>query len=145
MQVTQACIDMIKGCEGLRLKAYPDPASGGAPWTIGFGSTGPDVKPGVVWTEEQCEARLAQDLNHTAVVITPMINVALSDNEFSALVSFAYNLGAGSLHGSTLLKLVNAGDMEDAAGEFGKWNHAGGKVMDGLTKRRAAEAAMFKS
>jgi lysozyme len=142
MRLTKAAIDMIKSFEGLYLKSYLD--SVGVP-TIGWGNTGPDIHLGMIWTEPECEARLKLELDQMIGRITPMIKVALSDNEFSALVSFSYNLGAGSLHGSTLLKLINSGDIDGAANEFVKWDHAGGKELAGLKRRRLAEAALFKS
>jgi lysozyme len=144
MKLTQAAIDLVKGFETLRLKAYPDPATGAAPWTIGYGATGADVKPGVVWTQDQAEKRLQSDLDHVAYYLKPLLKVTLSDNEFGALVSLGF-IGIGNLKSSTLLKLVNASDFDGAANEFVKWNKADGKAMKGLTRRRQAEALLFKS
>lgn len=146
------CIRLVQSFEGCerkrsdgRFDAYPDPASGGAPWTIGWGATGADVKKGVIWTKKQCDDRFAQDLGKFATRVETAIGGApTTQHQFDAMVSFAYNAGAGNLGKSTLLKKHKAGDFAAAANEFGKWNKAGGKVMAGLTRRRAAEAALYK-
>lgn len=145
MNLNQAGIDLIKEFEGLNLTAYPDPASGGEPWTIGYGSTGPGIIPGVVWTQEQADERLTSDLTDTANQISKAIRVNLNDNQFSAIVSLAYNVGVGAVVGSTLLVLVNNGHNDLASSEFPKWDHAGGQVMQGLLNRRLAEQVLFNS
>lgn len=125
--------------------AYPDPASGGDPWTIGWGSTGRDVKPGTMWTQAQCDARLLHDLLavYGPAVAKLTFGHDTSAHETAALVSFCYNLGAANLASSTLLKLHNAGNKHAAADQFLRWNKAAGKVMAGLTKRREAERALY--
>lgn len=151
MTPSAACIALVQQFEGCAKKqangqfiAYPDPGSGGDPWTIGWGTTGPDVKPGVTWTQAQCDARLAKDLTGFAAKVSGAIGAAeTSQNQFDALVCFAYNVGIGNLLSSTLLKLHKAGDFADAAAQFARWNKAAGKVLPGLTKRRAAEAALY--
>ena len=148
MQLNQAGIELIKSHEGCKLKAYPDPATGGKPYTIGYGHTGPEVKPGLVWTQAQAEECFDNDVQHCASRVRNLVKIALTDNEFSALVCLAYNIGIANLAGSTLLKLVNEGLSNDAAiervaDEFLKWNKAAGKVMAGLTSRRQAEARLF--
>ena len=153
MVPSSACIKLVQefeGCEKKRgdgsFNAYPDPGSGGDPWTIGWGTTGPDVKPGVTWTQQQCDDRFSQDLNKFAEGVANIIgDAATTQVQFDAMVSFAYNLGQGNLTKSTLLKKHKAGDYAGAANEFGKWNKAAGKVMKGLTRRRAAEAALYQS
>ncbi|MBC8032306.1 MAG: lysozyme [Pyrinomonadaceae bacterium] len=153
MVPSSACIKLVQefeGCEKKRgdgsFNAYPDPGSGGDPWTIGWGTTGPDVKPGVTWTQQQCDDRFSQDLNKFAEGVANIIgDAATTQPQFDAMVSFAYNLGQGNLTKSTLLKKHKAGDYAGAANEFGKWNKAAGKVMKGLTRRRAAEAALYQS
>lgn len=141
---SSACIDLIKRFEGCRLKAYPDPGSGGDPWTIGWGHTGPEVRRGLVWTQAQADATLIADVNHFAEKINVMIQeFATTQGEFDALVSFAYNLGIGSLKSSTLFKLHMVGKKVEAADQFKRWNKAGGRVLPGLTKRREAEAALY--
>lgn len=132
-------VDLIKDAEGLRLKAYSCPA--GIP-TIGFGSTGPDIKLGMVWNKEQADERLCKDLAKFERAVADLCPVT-TDNQFSALVSFAYNVGIGALEGSTLRRLHNTGDYAGATGQFGRWNKGGGKVLPGLIKRRAAEAALY--
>lgn len=145
MKLNEAGISLIKTFEQCRLRAYPDPATGNDPWTIGWGATGPDVKPGVIWTQDQADKRLATDLELVCNKIMPMIKTPLTDNQFSALVSFAYNLGEGHLHSSALLKLINSGDVTKAANEFPKWDKAAGKEMPGLLRRRLAEQRLFKA
>lgn len=153
MDPSTACIKLVQEFEGCEKKrgdgsfdAYPDPGSGGDPWTIGWGTTGPDVKRGVTWTQQQCDDRFTQDLNKFAQRVAAIIGgAATTQPQFDAMVSFAYNVGTGNLTKSTLLKMHKAGDFAGAANEFGKWNKAAGKVMKGLTRRRAAEAALYKS
>lgn len=150
--VAKACaiIKQFEGCakrmpDG-RLMAYPDPATGGAPFTIGWGSTGSDIKPGTIWTQAEADARLAQEVAEKAAAVGRMVTVALTDNEAGALISFAYNVGTGALQSSTLLRLLNAGGSKlSVADQFLRWNKAAGKVMDGLTRRRTAERLLFLS
>jgi GH24 family phage-related lysozyme (muramidase) len=146
----------FEGC-GRRLPdgryiAYPDPATGGAPWTIGWGSTGPDIKQGTIWTQEQCDARLAANESYFSAHVAAMLGKApTTANQFDALVDFAYNVGldenrngiAEGLGDSTLLKKHLAGDYTGARAEFAKWNKAAGAPLLGLTRRRAAEAALY--
>ncbi|MDP5280216.1 lysozyme [Sphingomonas sp. DG1-23] len=148
-----ACIALIQQFEGCAKKqadgsfaAYPDPGTGGDPWTIGWGTTGADVKQGVVWTQQQCDDRLTADMTSFAAKVAAVLGTAqTSQHQFDALVSFAYNVGVGNLSSSTLLKLHKAGDFAGAAQQFGRWNKAAGKVLPGLTRRRAAEAALYAS
>lgn len=138
-------IALIASFEGCRLKAYPDPGTGGDPWTIGFGATGPGIKAGVVWTQEQADARLKSDLARFEKAVTTAISgKPTTQGQFDALVSFAFNCGVTNLLNSTLLRKHCAGDFAGAAKEFARWNKAAGKVMAGLTRRRAAEAALYK-
>jgi GH24 family phage-related lysozyme (muramidase) len=139
-------IKRFEGCARMRpdgrIEAYPDPGTGGAPWTIGWGTTGPDVKPGVVWTQEQADAMLEKELVEYADEVSKTIGDApTSQQQFDALVSFHYNTGA--IGRATLTKRHVAGDFVGALAEFKKWNRAGGRVMAGLTKRRAAEAELY--
>jgi GH24 family phage-related lysozyme (muramidase) len=151
MTPSSACLSLVKQFEGCaekqqdgRFTAYPDPGSGGDPWTIGWGTTGTDVKPGVIWTQQQCDDRLGVDIGSFAGKVSAVIGGAnTSQHQFDAMVSFAYNVGIGNLSSSTLLRKHKAGDFAGAAAEFGRWNKAAGKVMNGLTRRRAAEAALY--
>ena len=131
-----------KAIGGGQFDAYPDPGTGGDPWTIGWGTTGADIKKGLIWTQAQCDARFDHDiLTYVATVAQVIGKARTSQNQFDAMVSFHYN--TGKLPGSTLLKLHIAGDFAGAAAQFGKWTHAAGKVLPGLITRRAAEAAMY--
>jgi len=153
MTPSPACLSLIQKFEGCAKKradggfaAYPDPGTGGDPWTIGWGTTGPDVKQGIVWTQQQCDDRFARDLEKFASAVSTIIsNAATSQGQFDALVSFAYNLGPANLSSSTLLKMHKAGDFAGAQAQFALWNKAAGKVLPGLTRRRAAEAALYAS
>lgn len=145
------CTKLIQAFEGChkkrsdgRFDAYPDPGSGGDPWTIGWGATGPDVRKGVVWTQEQCDDRFTAHVAQFAAGVRRLLgNAATTQHQFDALVSFAYNVGEGNLGSSTLLKLHKAGDYSGAAAQFARWNKAAGWVLPGLTRRRAAEAALY--
>jgi len=138
--------ELIKNFEGCRLKAYPDPGSGGDPWTIGWGATGTGIRRGVVWTQAQADGRLATDLvGYEAGVVKALGGAPATDSQRGALISMAYNIGTGALASSTLIKKHKAGDYAGAAAEFARWNKASGKVLAGLTRRRAAEAAVYRS
>lgn len=141
-----ALIKQFEGCARRRadglIEAYPDPGTGGAPWTIGWGATGPGIAPGTVWTQAQCDARLDADLTrYAADVAAELGGVSTSQAQFDALVSFHYNTGA--IGRATLTRKHKAGDFAGAAAEFARWNRAAGRVLAGLTRRRAAEAALY--
>lgn len=132
---------MIEAWEGLRLEAYQDSVG---VWTIGYGHTGSDVHPGYVITQGIADDLMENDLHHFEAAVGNMLDGAHTTQEqFDALVSFSYNLGAGALKSSTLLKLHQAGRYEDAANEFEKWDHAGGVVLAGLQRRRSGEAEVY--
>ena len=131
--------ELIKSFEGLELEAYLCPAD---IWTIGYGHTG-NVKEGDSITKAEAEALLDKDLRTFRNGVKRLVKVPLNENQFGALVSFAYNLGLGSLQNSTLLKMLNAGDYTGAADQFLRWNKSGGKVLTGLVRRREAERAVF--
>jgi lysozyme len=132
---------MIQSFEGLRLEAYQDSVG---VWTIGYGHTGPEVKKGLKWNTTEAEAAFDADVARFCQGVAAITkSVPLTDNQFAALVSFAYNLGLGRLQGSTLLKKVLAKDWAAAKTEFLKWDKAGGKVLAGLARRRRAEADLF--
>ena len=144
MKISDAGIDLIIQFEGMRLKAYPDPGTKAAPWTIGYGHIN-GVKEGDVCTEEEATNWLANDLHRAETCIQQSVSYPLTENEFSALVSFVFNVGCGNFLGSTLLKLLNDGRIDECGPQFERWNHANGVVLDGLTKRRKAEAALFQA
>lgn len=147
MKTNDAGVALIKDFEGLRLAAYPDPAHGWAVPTIGYGHTSaagaPEVTRGMKITAAGADEILRSDLGQYEAAVSKAVKVPLTENQFAALVSFTFNLGAGALRKSTLLKKLNAGDYAGAAAEFAKWNKAGGEVLPGLTRRRAAERDLF--
>lgn len=142
MKTSPKGIALIKSAEGLRLKAYPDPGTGGLPWTIGYGSTS-GVTRNMVITEAQAEQMLAADLVRFERIVERLVRVPVDQGQFDALVSFTYNVGEGNFTKSTLLSKLNAGDTSGAAEQFSRWVHAGGKVLPGLVTRRAAERSLF--
>ena len=144
MNYSKNGLHLTENFEGLRLTAYPDPATHGDPWTIGYGHTGAEVHQGMTITQEQAEEFLMQDVQKAVQTVNLKVHTDLTQNEFDALVDFVFNCGAGNFAGSTLLKKINAGDMEGAALEFQKWDKAAGHVMAGLVRRKQAETDLFK-
>lgn len=140
LRTTARGIAFIKDYEKCRLASYQDV---GGIWTIGWGDT-VGVLPGMVITQDEADARFEKRLAIFDSGVQSLVKVPLTDNEFDALVAFAYNAGLGSLESSHLLALLNAGDIAGAANEFPRWNHVKGKVVAGLTNRRAAERALFE-
>jgi GH24 family phage-related lysozyme (muramidase) len=126
-------------------EAYPDPGSkDGHPWTIGWGSTGPDIRPGVVWTQAQCDARFAQSIGkYEKAVLNAIGNALTTQNQFDAMVSLCYNIGPIAFAKSTVARKHKAGDYHGAAAAFAMWVKNDGKVMRGLQRRRAAEADLY--
>jgi lysozyme len=176
MQYSKSGIALTSQFEGRYKFAYPDPASplgkelqrlgmwqnalktgviasallklSGAPWTIGVGHTGPEVKYGLVWTDDQIDAQLIADVAGAVAAVNRLVIIAkqqdgLTQDEFDALVDLVFNIGAGNFAGSTLLKRLNSGDDMGAAHEFEKWDMAGGQHIAGLLRRRQAEAKLF--
>ena len=141
LKISDAGICLIKQFEGCRLEAYR--CAAGVP-TIGYGHTA-GVTMGMRITQAQAEAYLREDLRKFEQAVNNVLGCSVTQNQFDALVSFAYNLGAGALRNSTLLKCLNAGDVKGAADEFPKWNKAAGKVLEGLTRRRMQERQLFLS
>jgi len=139
MKISDAGIDLIKSFEGCRLNAYIDAV--GIP-TIGYGSTD-DVKMGDTLTQDEAEALLKQDLVRFEECINEYVDVDLNQNEYDALVCFAFNVGCNAVKNSTMLRLINAGDLIGAAQQFKRWDKAGGKPLAGLTRRRLAESKLF--
>ena len=140
-------IKQFEGCAKKRadgmVEAYPDPGTGGDPWTIGWGATGPDIGSGTVWTQAECDARLETDLRRYAAEVAKAIgDAATTPNQFDAMVSFHYNTGA--IGRATLTRKHIAGDYAGAAREFDRWVYAAGRAMKGLVRRRTAEAALYR-
>ena len=144
MTINRAGLDLIKSFESLRLRAYRDPVG---IWTVGYGHTGPDVYPGLEISKAEAEQLLADDLRESEDSVGEQVTVPLNDNQFSALVSFAFNAGNGALKGSTLRKKLNRKDYKGAADEFRKWVYGtiGGRkvLLPGLVRRRAQERNLF--
>lgn len=141
MKIGKEGLALIKSFEGLRLKSYLCPAN---VWTIGYGSTGPHVRQGMVISEKQAEELLLKDIARFERAVTEMA-AAPTQNQFDALVSFAFNIGTGALKSSTLLKKHNGGRYKEAADQFLRWNRAGGTILPGLTRRRTAERKLYLS
>lgn len=144
MSALAHAVSLIKRWEGCRLEAYPDPATGGDPWTIGWGSTGPGIKKGVRWSQAQADDRLAIDVDRFMKGVRSVLRKPATDAQLGAMTSLAYNIGVGAFKDSTLLRKFNAGDIAGAAAEFPKWCRANGKVMQGLVNRRADEQKVFR-
>jgi lysozyme len=135
-------ISLIKKHEGLRLEAYlPTPND---VWTIGYGHTH-TTKQGQKITEAQAETLLRKDITWAEEAVNESVVVPLSQNQFDALVSFVFNVGAGAFGSSTLLRLLNSKDYEGAANQFLRWNKQKGVALKGLTKRREEERKLFLS
>ena len=130
---------LIKKHEGCRLKAYKCPRG---VWTIGYGHTN-NVKPDDVITQDEAEELLKRDLKVHEDNVKRVVKIALTQNQFDALVSFEYNVGYGAFANSTLLKLLNAGNYNGASKQFERWVYAGDRVLEGLVKRRKEEKGLF--
>lgn len=130
----------IKDHEGLKLTAYKD---GGGVWTIGYGHTGADIREGLTIPISEAERLLTRDLRTAEGYVNRLVQVKLTQNQFDALVSFVYNVGGDAFANSTMLRLLNASNYEGAANQFPRWNKDNGKVVQGLTNRRAKERELF--
>jgi lysozyme len=140
MKTGPAGLHLIKTFEGLKLNAYRCPAG---VLTIGYGTTA-GVKPGQAITAAKAEELLAADLRKFEDTVNTSVAVPITQGQFDALVSLAYNIGSGAFRASTLLRKLNAKDYAGAAEQFPRWNRAGGKVLAGLTRRREAERKLFE-
>ena len=153
----QAGLALLKQWEGCILYAYDDandqPVKPGqqvlGTLTIGYGHTGSDVFPGLVWTQDQADEALQNDVAVTSAQIGPLIKVALNDNQFSAFVCFAFNIGVHAFAGSSALATANSGDFADVPAHIMLWNKTtiNGHlvVSSGLTKRRQAEVTLWST
>lgn len=137
--ISQAVLDIIKECEGLRLQSYLCPAG---VWTVGYGHTR-DVYKGMVITRRDADLFLGEDVEVASAAVSRLVSVPLSDNQFSVLVSFTFNLGARRLAKSTLLWQLNRKRYGAVPAELAKWKRGGGKILPGLVKRRALESALW--
>ena len=139
-------VKFLHGFEQCKLEAYPDPGSrDGSPWTIGWGSTGPDIRKGTVWTQHQADARFAQYLAKLSADMDRLLGDApTTQDQYDAMLSLAYNIGTGAFASSTLLKKHKAGLYAEVPAQFLRWNKNDGKVMPGLTRRRNAEADIYE-
>ncbi len=140
MRTSEQGKDFIKACEGCCLSTYKCP---GGKLTIGYGHTGADVSAGMEIDLERAEELFATDLACAESHVKRLVAVELTQGQFDALVSFAFNLGVRRLSRSTLLHKLNLGDYTGAANEFERWVYSGGKICAGLQKRRMAEKEMF--
>lgn len=145
--VNAETLEHVKRWEGFRAEAYPDPGSrDGKPVTIGYGQTrrnGRPIQLGETITEPEAATWLQTELARVAGVVSRLVAVPLTDNQFGALVSFTYNVGDDAFSKSTLLKKLNAGDYDAVPAQMARWNKNDGKVMPGLVNRRAAEAGLW--
>ena len=155
MKASLNCFAVIKHFESCELKAYPDPKTGGAPWTCGWGATGPAIGPDAIWTQEQADKRLAWDVALRESDANNAITVPIEQGQFDAFVSILFNVGHGSpardgiirlksAYPSTLLRLLNARDYDGARMQFGRWISPGSNVERGLRRRRVAEQALWR-
>jgi lysozyme len=156
MKTSPAGIALIKAFESCKLKAYPDPKTGGAPWTCGWGATGADIGPDTVWTQAQADARLAADIAEREAMVLAAVTHPMTQGEFDAFVSIVFNVGKGSAtkdgilrlksgNPSTLLRKFNAGDIGGAETQWLLWVSPGSSVEHGLFRRRQAELALFRT
>ena len=147
MKTSRDGIALIKKWEGCRLTAYPDPGTGGDPWTIGYGHTSaagePKVVRGLKITQQEADDILVRDLAKYEAAVDRALTRSPTQPQFDACVSLCYNIGQGAFAGSTVVRKFNAGDIGGAADAFLLWNKAGGKVMQGLVNRREAERLHF--
>tara|TARA_R100000995_G_C3476780_1_gene121411 strand:+ start:90 stop:533 length:444 start_codon:yes stop_codon:yes gene_type:complete len=139
MKTSAEGIALIKKFEGLELDSYQCSAN---VWTLGYGHT-QGVAEGDSCSEEEAEIILVNDLKEFETYVNALVDVELDQNQFDALVAWTFNLGPTNLRTSTLLKKLNAGDYNDVPSEIKRWNRAGGQVLDGLIRRREAEALLF--
>lgn len=144
MKISKLGLNLVRHFEGMYLRGYKCPAN---VWTIGYGHTGlVDGKPihgNMIITEEKAIELLQQDMAVFEKAVKDSVKVPLTQNQFDALVSFAFNVGAGALRKSTLLRLLNQGKYEEVPAQLLRWNKGGGKVLEGLTRRRKAEGHLF--
>ena len=140
MKISQEGLSLIKKFEGCELEAYKCAAG---VWTIGYGST-KGVKEGDTLTEEETDNLLLHEMDEYEGYVLEAVEMPLSQHQFDAIVSWTFNLGPSNLKASTMLKVLNKGNYEDVPAQIKRWNKAGGKVLEGLIRRREAEALLFE-
>jgi lysozyme len=131
---------LIKKFEGCELEAYKCAAG---VWTIGYGTI-KNVSEGMTITQEQADKMFDEEMKEYETYVNTAVKVPLSQNQFDALVSWVFNLGNGNLSSSTMLKVINSGDHAGVPAQIKRWNKAGGKVLEGLIRRREAEALLYQ-
>lgn len=141
LKISQEGIALIKKFEGCELTAYQ--CSAGV-WTIGYGHT-KGIEKGMEITQQEAEDMLVEELHEYENYINDSVTAPLSQNQFDAMVSWVYNLGPANLKASTLLKVLNAGDYDGVPAQIKRWNKAGGVTLEGLIRRREAEALLFQN
>ena len=141
MKTSEVGRELIKEFEGCRQVAYQDSVG---VWTIGYGHT-KDVYEGQLVIKKTCDKFLEEDLDEFEGYVNKLVKVELNQNQFDALVAWTYNLGPTNLKESTMLRKLNYGDYESVPDEMRRWNKAGGEVLNGLVRRRDAEANLFSS
>ena len=139
MQISTEGISLIKKFEGCELESYKCAAG---VWTIGFGSTH-NIEEGMNISKDRAEELLLEDIAEFEESVLESVDMPMSQHQFDALVSWTFNLGPSNLKASTMLKVLNSGNYEDVPEQIKRWNKAGGKVLDGLIRRREAEALLF--
>ena len=146
VKTNEAGVDLIKHYEGLRRTSYLCPAN---VWTIGYGAIrffdGGAVPPSTTISELQADELLRRDLSHTEDMVSRLIRVPLSENQFSSLVSLVFNIGAGNFQRSQIRQRVNRSDYDGAASIFWQWRRGGGRILPGLVARRESERVLFVS
>jgi lysozyme len=140
LETSPAGLRAIRNHEGTVLTAYRDI---GGVWTIGVGHTGSEVVEGLVWTQGQADEALSHDIRHAEAAVSRAVKVPIGQAQFDALVSLTFNIGVGAFAKSTLVRMLNAGDLAGATQQFLVWNKVGGKIAPGLVRRRAAEQSVF--
>ena len=140
MKISENGLELIKKFEGCETTAYQDSVG---VWTIGFGHT-KGVEEGQTCSIEDAESMLANEMDEYEGYINNMVKVDLQQHEFDALVAWVYNLGPTNLGESTMLKVLNGGQFDRVPEEMNRWTRAGGKILEGLVRRRQAESLMFQ-
>lgn len=142
MRTSSKGLKLIGSFEGLRLRAYPDPGTGGQPWTIGYGHT-KGVKRGQKITAAKALSYLRSDVLSAERSVDAHVRVPVNQNRFDAMVSLAFNIGNSAFAHSTVVRRLNSHDYDGAGAAFMMWVRAGGRVMQGLVNRRAAERKLY--